>query len=395
MKIVQINSVCGVGSTGRITVEISKRLNDQCIENYILYGVGKSNYPYADKFGGKLNIKSHQLGTRLLGKHGFYSKLATQQLIKKLVEINPDIIHLHNLHGHYLNIEILFNYLAESNKKVVWTLHDCWSFTGHCSHFDYISCDRWKTECHNCPQLKEYPKSLIFDRTTEAYFDKKKLFTSISNMIIITPSQWLANLVKQSFLGKYKIQVINNGIDLEVFKPTCSDFRERNDLNDKFIILGVASYWNERKGLLYFIDLSKQLGDNYKVILVGLNLRQMNTMPSNILGIKNTNNLKELVELYSVADVFLNPTLEDTFPTVNLEALACGTPIITFNTGGSAEAVDSKSGIIVESKTCSSLIKAVKNIKEKNFSSENCINRAKAFSKADRYQEYIQIYRTM
>lgn len=395
MKVVQINSVCGVGSTGRIAVDISKKLNDEGIENYIFYGTGQSDYENGIKFGGTLNLRTHQLGTRLLGKHGFYSRKATKKLIEKIKNIDPDIIHLHNIHGHYLNVEVLFEYLASSNKKVIWTLHDCWSFTGHCAHFDFIGCSKWKTECNKCPQLREYPKSLIFDRSRESYRDKKRYFCNIKDLTLVTPSQWLSNLVRESFLKDYDVKVINNGIDLNSFRPTPSDFRKRFDIEDKFVILGVTSFWGYRKGLQYFVELSKKIKADETIILVGLSQDQQSKLPKNIIGISRTNSVKELAEIYSTADVFVNPTLEDNFPTTNLEALACGTPVITFDTGGSLEAIDNQTGIVVRKGHLNGLIESINTIKkqDENFYFQNCTLRAKTFfNKEEKFLEYIKLY---
>ena len=274
----------------------------------------------------------------MFGKTGFASKHATKKLLKFLDKINPDIVHLHNIHGYYLNIELLFNYLKEKQIRVIWTLHDCWSFTGQCAFFDYVGCDKWQTECKNCPMLSEYPKSFV-DSSKWNYQKKKELFTGL-NITLVTPSKWLASLVKNSYLKVYDVKVINNGIDLNVFKPTPSNFREKYCLKDKKMILGVAGVWDRRKGLNDFIELSKLLDDNYVIVLVGLNDKQLDLLPHNIIGIKRTENQQELAGLYTTADVFFNPTYEDNYPTVNLESLACGTPVITYDTGGSPEFVD-------------------------------------------------------
>ncbi len=396
MKVVQINSVCGVGSTGRIAVDISNKLNDEGIENYIFYGIGESKYKNAIKFGGEFNVRTHQLATRLLGKHGFYSKRATKELVEKIKNINPDIIHLHNIHGHYLNVEVLFKYLATSNKRVIWTLHDCWSFTGHCAYYDYVQCNKWKSECYSCPALKDYPKSLIFDRSKKSYNDKKRLFNSIKKMTLVTPSKWLAEEAKKSFLNRYPVQVINNGIDLISFNPNLSDFRKKLDIEDKFVILGLADVWEKRKGLQYFFDLAKDVKSDEIIILVGLSKEQQKELPHNIIGISRTNSIKELAEIYSTADVFVNPTLEDNFPTTNLEALACGTPIVTFQTGGSHEAIDRETGIVVKKGNLKELLKAIGTIKingKLNYS-RHCYARVKSkFDKNENFRGYIKIYR--
>lgn len=396
MKVVQINSVCGFGSTGRIAIDISETLDSKGYENYIIYGRKNSEYKNSIKIGGQVNIMFHLLESRLLGKHGFYSKGATKELIAKFEEIDPDIIHLHNIHGYYLNVELLFKYLSKVNKKVIWTLHDCWSFTGHCAYYDYVGCYKWKKECHDCPQLKEYPKSLIFDRSKEAYIDKKRLFNSVEDITFVTPSKWLQKELESSYLSSYPSEVINNGINLKEFRPLASNFRKDNNLANKFMILGVASVWERRKGLKYFIELADKLSEDEKIVLIGLSEKQLENLPSNIIGFSRTGSLSELVEIYSTADVFVNPTLEDNFPTTNIESLACGTPVVTFDTGGSPEIIDKDTGIVVTKGDLAGLESAIKIIKVKgkiNYS-EACVNRAKDnFDKDFTFEKYIELYK--
>ncbi|MBZ4663250.1 MAG: glycosyl transferase [Caloramator sp.] len=392
MKVLQINSVCGVGSTGRIATDIHQILKEQGHESFIAYGRGEAkNCDNAIRIGNDVDVYKHVALTRLFDRHGFGSKKATIDFIKKIEELDPDVIHLHNIHGYYINIEVLFSYLKRSNKKIVWTLHDCWAFTGHCAYFDYVGCDKWKTGCYNCPQKNKYPQNIFIDSSGVNYEKKKELFTGIKNMTIVTPSKWLAGLVKESFLKEYEVKVIHNGIDLNVFKPVDgSNFRKKYSIEDKFVILGVANIWDERKGLKYFIELSKMLDENYKIVLVGLNEKQLKNLPENIVGIKRTNNLNELVEIYSAADIFVNPTLEDNFPTVNLEALACGTPVITFNTGGSVECVDESCGVIVNKGDIKELQEKIKTIKIKK---DYCFIQAKKFDKKNKFNEYINMYK--
>ena len=392
MKVLQINSVCGFGSTGRIATDLYKVLEEQGHECKIAYGRGTSPEGIDSiKIGSNLDNYFHVFKTRVFDKHGFGSVSATKKFIEEVKEYDPDIIHLHNIHGYYINIEILFNYLKEANKPVVWTLHDCWTFTGHCSYFDYVGCDKWKSGCNNCIQKNEYPSSNFMDNSQFNYEKKKELFTSIKNMTIVTPSKWLANLVKESFLGKYPVEVINNGIDLDVFKPTESDFREKYNLQDKFIVLGVANIWGERKGLRNFIELSKELSDDYKIVVVGVNEKQKRELPENILAITRTNNVRELADIYTSSEVFVNPTLEDNFPTTNLESLACGTPVITFNTGGSPECIDNETGYTVEKCNTEEIQFYLNNIED--IYSNKCIERAKLYDKNVRYNDYINLYR--
>lgn len=397
MKVLQINSVCGIGSTGRIVLDIHQILNERGYNSYIAYGRRKSkDCKNTIRIGNNLDIYKHVALTRIFDRHGFGSKNATIKFIEKVEELNPDIIHLHNIHGYYINIEILFNYLKKANKPVVWTLHDCWAFTGHCAHFDYVGCEKWKIGCESCPQKNKYPKSIIIDNSKFNYLRKKELFTGIENMTIVTPSKWLSNLVKKSFLKEYEVKVIHNGIDLNIFTPKNKNiFRKKYNLENKFVILGVASIWEERKGLKYFFELSKLIDKNDVIVLVGLNNNQLKKLPSNIIGINRTNSIKELAEIYSAADVFVNPTLEDNFPTVNLEALACGTPVITFDTGGSPESIDDKTGIVVEKGNIDKLIEAINQIKKKKIDPSSCIKRAKIFDKEHRFNEYIELYKSV
>lgn len=340
MRVLLINSVCGIRSTGRICTDIATKLDAQGHEVKIAYGreeVPDRFKKYAVRIGTNFDIKTHGVCSRVFDNTGFSSKGATEKFIKWVKEYDPDVIHLHNLHGYYINIEILFDYLKYCGKRIIWTLHDCWPVTGHCAYFDFADCDRWKTGCTKCNHKKEYPSSYVFSRSATNYEKKVQLFTGIPNLTIVTPSYWLMDIVKQSLLKEYSVKVINNGIDTNVFKPQKNKYPLFENINKK-IILGVASPWHKRKGLDVFLQLSKILNQNlYQIALVGLSKQQCDSMPSNIIAIKQTNSPSELAEIYSSAYVFVNPTYEDNYPTTNLEAIACGTPVITFETGGSPE----------------------------------------------------------
>lgn len=399
MKVLQINSVCGIGSTGRIATDIHNILIEQGHESYIAFGRNlPKNCDNTIRIGSKIDNYTHVAKTRLFDKHGFGSKRATKEFVKEIKKIDPDIIHLHNIHGYYINIEILFNYLKEANKPVIWTLHDCWSFTGHCSHFDYIGCKKWKTGCFDCPQKQEYPKSVLIDNSEWNYNKKKEIFMGVDNMMLVTPSNWLSNLVGKSFLKDYRIEVINNGIELSFFKPTDNEFRKKYELDDKFIILGVASIWTQSKGINYFLELSTNLKEDEVIVLVGLSNKQLKEIPENIIGISRTNNVEELADIYSSADIFVNPTLEDNFPTVNLEALACGTPVITFETGGSPESINNKTGMVVKERSSVKLYENISNIRvsEKHSYIKECVDRAiKKYDRKLKYEEYISLYNNL
>ena len=400
MKVLQINSVCGIGSTGRIATDIHNILIEQGHESYIAYGRDlPKNCENVIKIGSKVDNYRHVVKTRIFDKHGFGSKQATIKFIDNVKKLDPDIINLHDIHGYYINIEVLFNYLRESKKSVVWTLHDCWAFTGHCSHFDYIGCEKWINGCLNCPQKSEYPRSVLADNSAANYIDKQNLFCSLDDLHLVAPSSWLREKIQVSFLKKYDIELIHNGIDLQNFKPRQSDFRERFKLGDKFIILGVAYNWGLKKGFDYFIRLSKELKRDEVIVLVGVTMDQIKKkLPPNIIGVTKTTDTNELAEIYTAVDVFVNPTLEEVLGLVNIEALACGTPVVTFNTGGSMECIDCKSGLIVDKGNMTQLFEAINKIKEygKENYSKHCTKQAvDKFNKKDRVRDYINLYKRM
>lgn len=396
-KLFQINSVVNSGSTGRIAEEIGQTAIAAGWESYIAYARNeRPSQSELIKIGSDWDIRMHGLQTRLFDRHGLGSKSATLELVEKIEKIKPDIIHLHNIHGYYINVETLFKYLQNTKIPVVWTFHDCWPMTGHCSYFSFVGCEKWKTQCYECPQKKEYPASWLIDRSEKNFNLKKKLFTSLPNLTLVPVSKWLAGILEESFMKDFPIKVINNGINKEVFKPSAdSDFRVKHRLVNKFILLGVASIWSPRKGLKDFIALSKLLDSDYQIVLIGLTKKQIEQLPDNILGIERTESVEELAEIYAASDVYVNPTYEDNFPTTNLESLACGTPVITYKTGGSPEAIDYSSGIVVEQGNIDKLIEAINKIREKGkqFYSEACVKRAhRLYRKEDRYREYIELY---
>lgn len=404
MKIVQINTVCGTGSTGKIAVDLYHLANHAGYDPLIAYGRGSAPVGiHGFKIGNTLDFGFHVLKNFCFGKSGFGSAAMTKRFLKWLDTIKPDILHLHNLHGFYIHVELLFEYIKRHNIPVVWTLHDCWPLTGQCAHFDYAGCSKWQTACHHCPIYRsDYPYSLFCDNSRQNYLLKKNAFTGVKKMLIVTPSSWLAEIVRNSFLKEYPVSVIPNGINLEVFHPADSpnpDFAPdtANTSSVSKIILGVANVWTKRKGLDIFLELSGMLDKPYHIVLIGLNQKQQSDIRlkfgSRITAITRTADQTELASWYQRAHVYVNPTLEDNFPTTNLESLACGTPVITFNTGGSPECITDKCGIVVEKGNLLKLKEAILSLDELNgITSSACRNQSLQYDKNARFKEYITIY---
>lgn len=400
LKLLQINTALNWSATGRIAEQISslaKSLGWDCYTahgaRYVL-GESVANDISTDFI---LNDYLDAATSMLGGRHGLGSKFVTRELVKRIDIISPDIIHLHNIHGYYLNYPILFRYLAQAKTKVVWTLHDCWTMTGHCTHFDEIGCEKWKSQCYDCPLLHSGYKSFFFDRSRSNYQLKKELFTSVPDMTIVTVSEWLKGKVEESFLKKYPVRVIRNGIDLDVFKPVTSALREKLQIaNGKIVLLGVASAWGKGKGLDEFCELSKN--DTFQVILIGGADSVKKHLPDNIIALKRTTDQKELAAFYTMADVYVNPTHCDSFPTVNLEALACGTPVVTYKTGGSPEAVDANTGIVVDKGDFKGLVDAIHFIysHKEQYTPTECRRRAeKCFDRNACFLDYIDLYQSI
>lgn len=375
-----INSVCGVGSTGRICTDLYEELSKEGHECCIAYGRGEAPEQYNTyKIGGRVNNYIHVLETRLLDNHGFSSRNATRKLNRFIEAYNPDIIHLHNLHGYYLNISILFNYLKKKNIKIIWTLHDSWAYLGHSAY------EHNGKECSS-----DYPKTFVMNLKKNK-LRKNKILSNFKDLEIVTPSFWLANEAKNTFLNQYNITVIPNGIDLDKFKPSKTNKNFFND-NDKIKILGVANNWEKRKGLQFIKELSNKYFDKYEISIVG-NCKENMLLNSKIKKITETSSVEELATIYTQADIFINPTLQDNFPTTNLEALACGTPVITFDTGGSPESIDPYSGIICKEKSVQGLNDAIEMVmNNKNITNLSCIKRASKFSKKICLEAYIRLY---
>ena len=333
MKVLFINTVMGRGSTGKIVAQIGDRVEAVGGSYVVAYGRGgKNNDPHALRVGNSLDQYLHAGLSRITDRAGFYSRHATRKLVGFIRQYQPDVIHLHNLHGYYLNLRVLFDYLKnEYHGRVVWTLHDCWAFTGHCVHYTCARCDKWKTGCHHCPEKGSYPASKLLDRSAKNYGGKKELFTGVPNMTIVTVSQWLKAQAEQSFLGCYPVKCIYNGIDYNRFYPMQSDVRQKLGLENKKMILSVSDGWNERKGLFRLLELAAVAPEDWQFVVIGLSQKQITTMPKNVTGMERTWNQEELIKLYSAADVFYNPSVEETFGLVTAEALACGTPAVVMD----------------------------------------------------------------
>ena len=398
MKVLMINSVCGFGSTGSICVDIATVLEKQGHECYIAYGQGITTYKNSFKIGTVLENHLHNVGSRVTGKQGYFTKSGTHKLIAYIKSINPDVIHLHNLHGNYLNLKILFDYLIRVQKPVVWTLHDCWAFTGKCAHYTDVQCYKWQTHCGNCPQVEKYPPSLFLDQSEALFSDKKEWFTAIQNMTIIPVSHWLAGEVNKSFLRNYDIKPIYNWVNHEVFKPTIENIRSKYGIADnKFIVLGVSAGWSASDNKLKdFIALSKMVADDIQIVLVGKASNEKD-IPSSIIHIPYVHGANELAKIYSTAAVYVHLSTEDTFGKVIAEAMSAGTPAIVYNATACPEIVGNNCGYVVEKRNVKQIMEAIQKIKEntKAYYSKKCRTRVvENFDYVTNINETITIYKS-
>lgn len=396
MKIVQLNTYCGSGSTGRIAVDIARYASRQGAETVIGFGAGtvpEDAQVYALRIGGKLDRKWHGAIRKLLDMEGYGSILTTRRLIGFLKEYQPDVIHLHNLHGCYLNHRLLFRHLRAAGIPVVWTLHDCWPFTGHCAYFDYVGCERWKTECHHCPQRNTYPVCIGPDGSRRNQRRRRRLFAAVPAMALVAPCGWLRELAAQSFLRETPCRVIYNGVNRTLFQPTENKLREAHGITQPHLVLAVASEWEERKGLRYLPELAERLGPDYRLALIGLTQEQIASLPAGILGFTKTSSPTELAAWYTAADCLANPTMEDNMPLVNLEAMACGTPVVVFRTGGCPECVTDACGAVVPKGDVAAMAQAVRRVCERRGAyREACLAQAERFDGGNSAQAYWELY---
>lgn len=393
-KLLQINICSNVLSTGKICEDIAKISQRHGWDTFIVYGNShRDSISVEYKVAGKWNKYLHYLEHKLLDREGFGSRLVTYRTIKWINKVKPDIIHLHNIHDHYLNYPLLFEYLAKADIPIVWTQHDCWAFTGGCMYYDLQNCDKWKTGCTNCSEHR----AVLCDTTEKQYTLKRELLSKIKDLTYVPVSDWLGAALRESHQKERPIVTIHNGIDISLFKPVkaVEKYEEVKQSKDccRFRIIGVAAVWDKRKGLEDFIRLRLMLPDDYDITLVGLAPEQIKVLPPGIKGITRTTNVQELVKLYSVSDVFVNPTYSDNFPTTNIEALACGTPVITYKTGGSPEAVDSKTGMVIEQGNLNALANAIMWMRENPLFSADCRKRAEElFDKDKCFEKYVELY---
>ncbi len=403
-KLLQINPVIRMNtSTGRIMQEIGDLAMASGWESYVAYSRGRDGLRGSTSqtvpIGSRLSVAWHGIETRLLDRHGLASTKATKEFVNEIRRIDPDIIHIHNIHGYFLNYKVLFDYLSKAGKPVIWTVHDCWLYTGHCYHYMFAGCGRWKTGCGHCPQKRLFPASLLLDRSAQNFKDKAKAFCSVpKDLLTIVPvSEWMRQEMSQSFLKGYRFKVIHNGIDTSIFTPSDSDaaVREKYGIGNRKIILGLASIWCREKGWDDFIALSKLLREDEVIVMVGVKPEQAKELPAGIIPVSRTENVRQLAELYSAAEVFVNPTYQDNYPTVNLESISCGTPVITYRTGGSIESITPQTGLVVETGDVGGLRSAIDAIESRgnDYFRVPCRTHALAhFRKESRYAEYLRLY---
>ena len=401
--LLQINPVLRVNtSTGRIMQEIGELAMQHGWRSCIAYSKGRDGIKSCQSevipVGNKWSTIWHGLETRLFDRHGLASNEATRLFVKQIQELKPDVIHIHNIHGYFLNYQILFDFLAQSNIPVVWTVHDCWLYTGHCYYYSYAGCNKWQTGCGHCPQKKEFPASWLIDRSHQNYEDKKQAFTSLplDQLTIVPVSEWIREEMQYSFFRNNQFHVIHNGINTNIFNIyNPEQVKQKYGLNGKHILLGVASIWSREKGFDDCIQMADFLHPDEMLVLVGVRPEQQKKLKKNMLGIPRTENIHQLAELYAAADAFINPTWQDNYPTVNLEAIACGTPVVTYRTGGSIEAITDQTGFIVPQGNVKEMLEAARLISQrgKAYYQQPCRTYAlENFRKEDRYQDYLDLY---
>ena len=400
MRVYQVNTFCGTKSTGRITTAIASLVIEEGGESRIAYGVppvARQWKEIAYQVGRPLERKIHGAIRKFLDGEGYGSKFATMKLIEDIEKFNPDIIHLHNIHGCYIHLKTLMRYLKRKQLPIVWTLHDCWTFTGHCAYFDMSCCEKWRNGCHHCPSQRSYPVNRGIDGSKRNYREKKKLFSDLENVTLVTPSEWLEKLIKQSYMKKHKTKVIVNGVDVNVFKGNIErvNYSKYSLSESKKLVLAIASDWDERKGLDYIIKAFEALRQTHNFVVIGLSQSQVENLPKGMVGIQCTENVDELACWYSSADCLANPTLEDNMPMVNLESMACGTPVVVFDTGGCSEVVISNCGKVVKKRDTGAFIQAIEEVSgNKEKYRKFCLEQGLKYSEENTFKSYLDLYHT-
>lgn len=398
MKVLQINAVYGQGSTGTIVRDIEKMCEESGMECYVASPdkkVLKAKHGYV--IGNTLDHKIHALLSRIHGKQAYYSHIPTRNLIRWIDEIKPEIVHLHNLHSNYIHLNMLLHYLAEKDIKTIVTLHDCWFLTGGCFHYTAAGCDKWLTNCKNCPKKKEDTPAFFSKQSAKILADRKKLLLAIPHLYITGVSQWMANEALKTFLKDTPNYVITNGIDMEVFKPTPSDFRKRLGLEDKYIILGPASKWLLSVNKQVMAEFSSIMQPDEVLLLFGVT-NAIDNLPDNIITYGYTKNREELAQLYTMVDVFANVTREDSLSLINVEAQACGTPVVTFNQTGPKETVDDINSFNVPVGDVHKLYEAVQKVRKQT--TEDTVTQCVQFVHEkyevyNTYKKYIELYKSI
>ena len=398
MKILLINAVSGIRSTGRICADLADYLNQHGDAGYIAYSYGLP-YEHSYRIGGVLEQKLHGFLSRLFGLQGYYSTWGTRKLISYIEALRPDAVHLHNLHGNYINLKLLLTYLADNDIPTVVTLHDCWFYTGKCCHYTVDNCFKWRSECHDCPRLHKDNPSWLLDRTRKMHRDKKTLFARLPRLAVIGVSDWITQEARQSLLASATMVTrIYNWIDFDLFQPVNTDSQRRKlGLDDKFLVLGVASSWSKDKGLDQFIALAGRLPQTMAMLLVG-SLPPAVQLPANIIHIQETHDTRELIAYYSLADVFVNLSLEETFGKTAAEALACGTPVIAYRSTANPELIGDGCGHVVEPDSVAGLDAALEKVRQngKAHYTDKCIAFASAnFNKNDRLADHVTLYQEL
>lgn len=399
MKIVQINAVCSSGSTGRICAELNEVLLANGHEGLILYGNGNSDYAHSQKVSSEWGVKLHGLMSRILGKNAAYSPLATKRILGALRSYAPDVVHLHNLHGNYANLKPLLRYLAKHDIPTVLTLHDCWFFTGKCTHYTAEGCYKWETGCHNCPKLREDIPSWLFDRTAEMWEEKKRLFKAIPRSAVVGVSDWITDEAKRSFLADASIVTrIYNWIDLNVFYPRNENRRKFGISENKFAILCISAGWSKNAPRTEdLIALANRLGSDSEIILAGV-VNFADNLPENIKCIGYLTSTDDLAQLYSACDVYVHLSREDTFGKVIAEALACGTPAIVYNATACPEIVREGCGYVVESGNIDAILERINDVKTEGKAAfrANCVSFVQAnFAKDKLIGDTIALYHSL